>query len=126
MSVELRMYTYSFESNGWNAVDITDVVEEITRNSGLRKGLVHVFTPEKKCMVVFIEYEPSLLSDLEEFMEKYMGSPGVLEGLLGKSIIAPFIGGSLDIGVFKRIAFIDFSRSSGKKKVIIVIEDLHD
>ncbi len=125
MDMVVRVYEYTVESSGWNAFDITSVVEEIVKETGLEKGLVHVFTPESKCIVLFIEYEPNLLSDLEDFMNKYMCSPSVLEGLLGKSVTAPFIKGSLEIGVFKRIVFIDLSRSSGEKRVVITIEGIH-
>ena len=126
MNIYFKMYEYSIESNGWNAIDVTEIIGDTIKRSGFQNGLAHVFTPEKRCMVILIEYEPNLLYDLEEFMEKYKGSPGVLEGLLGKSVVAPFIRGSLDIGIFKRIVFIDFSRSSGEKEVIISIEGSYD
>ena len=53
---------------------------------------------------------------LKKFMEKYIECPGILEALLGKGIAAPFIERSLDIGVFKRIVFIDISKEAGKRR----------
>jgi len=48
MNIELKTYKHIVETKGWNAIDLTEIVEDIIKKTKLVKGLAHVFIPEKK------------------------------------------------------------------------------
>ncbi len=123
--MDLLVIKHKLKSTGWTAIDLTETIEEYVKRTGFRKGLVHVFTLDRNCCITFIEYEPSLLKDLEEFIKKLGLEPPIVEGLLGKNITAPFIDGSLETGVFKRIILLDLNKTSGERTVVLSIEGIH-
>ncbi len=115
------------ESNGYTAIDITDDIKYWLKKIKAESGFITVNAPSKGCIVTLIEYESNLLSDLEEFLARHGEQKKiVLEGLFGKSIVLPIIGGDIDAGVFKRIVFIDISEEEGSKEVLIGFEGIHD
>ena len=123
--MDIRTYRILLESSGYGAQDINAYIAELIYKNNLRKGLAVVYTNEKGCSVVEIEYEPELLADLEEFL-KNIGcmDSGLCSILLGKSVVVPIINNSLFLGQFKKIVFIDISRVSGEKSLVIVLEGL--
>ncbi|ABN69237.1 conserved hypothetical protein [Staphylothermus marinus F1] len=110
------------ESTGWLVTDLTDYVISYIIKHNIRNGMVTVYTPSQYSYIILTEYEPNLLSDLEFFLEKLIGKRVIVDGLLGKSVVLPIIDHELDIGVFKRIIFLDTSRNSGNKEVVVVFE----
>ena len=76
MNIELKTYKHIVETKGWNAIDLTEIVEDIIKKTKLVKGLAHVFIPEKKCIITFTEYEPNLPYDLEKIHGKIYRMPG--------------------------------------------------
>lgn len=51
-------------------VDLTEKVQNIVAKSGAKNGLAHVFAPHATGILVLTEYEPSLMADLREALEK--------------------------------------------------------
>ncbi|WFO74743.1 YjbQ family protein [Desulfurococcaceae archaeon MEX13E-LK6-19] len=109
------------DSPGYTAIDLTPIVVEVVGSYGLVDGIILAHAPESRTIVTMIEYEPELLKDLEDFIEK-LESPAVAEALLGKSVAIPVENGELSQGVFKHIVFIDLSRVKGEKRVVFVLE----
>lgn len=121
--LRLKMVKTYVESTGYIAIDITNIVESLANKYKLDNGLAYVFTPEKKCSVTMIEYEPELLADLEEFMKRLKCVElGTCDALIGKSVVIPIHSGKPFLGTFKRIVFIDTSNIAGEKSVVIVFE----
>ncbi len=114
-------------SKGYTAVNITGLVEETVVENGLREGIVTVYSPEPRVTILLIEYEPSLLRDLEEFMSRYSDRyEHIVDALFGKSVSVPIVGGGLDLGVFKHIVLVDLSHMEGSKKVVVGLEGLFE
>jgi len=113
-------------SSGYTAVDLTKTIEEVLRSRGFKTGIVTVYSPEEHVIITLIEYEPNLLSDLENFIKRYSTSyESVLEALLGKEVTVPAVNGVLDLGTFKKIVMVDLSHKEGLKKVYVAIEGIH-
>ncbi len=125
MALTLKTYRLVVDSPGWTAIDITDRVEELVSSSGIRFGLATIFAPSKNTSITLTEYEPNLLSDLEELVKRLGGWSSIAEVLVGKGTSAPIVNGRLGLGTFKRIIFLDFSKEKGGKEVIVVIEGVH-
>ncbi len=114
-------------SKGYTAVNLTGLIEDVVARSRLREGIVTIYSPEPRVVILLIEYEPSLLRDLEEFISKYSDRyERVIDALLGKSVSVPVVDGDLDLGVFKHIVLVDLSHVEGSKKVIIGLEGLFE
>jgi len=50
--------------------DLTDKVQGIVAKSGVKNGLAHVFAPHATGILILTEYEPSLMADLKDALEK--------------------------------------------------------
>lgn len=50
--------------------DVTDRVQGIVSKSGVKNGLVHVFAPHATGILILTEYEPSLMADLKDALER--------------------------------------------------------
>ena len=53
-----------------NFVDLTGKVQDIVAKSGVKNGLAHVFAPHATGILVLTEYEPALMADLKDALEK--------------------------------------------------------
>lgn len=51
-------------------VDLTNKVQSIVTKSGIKNGLAHVFAPHATGILILTEYEPSLMADLKDTLEK--------------------------------------------------------
>ncbi len=63
--------SFKFSTQGEiNFVDLTRKIQDIVTKSGVKNGLAHVFAPHATGILVLTEYEPSLMADLKEALEK--------------------------------------------------------
>ncbi len=123
--VKIKIVKMMLESNGYVAMDITGHVSSIAKTHLLSNGFIHVFTPERGCSIVLIEYEPELLADLEEFLKRIGCIDAELcDAVVGKGSIVPVVNGLLFTGQFKKIVFIDTSKTIGEKTVVLTLEGI--
>ncbi len=118
-------------------LNITEEVSSAVQESGFKSGIVCVFTPGSTCAVSTTEYEPGLLSDIPEALEriapanrKYRhddkwgdgnGRSHVKAALLGPSITIPFEGGRLQLGTWQQIVFLELDIRPRQREVIVKI-----
>jgi len=125
--IDFKLFREGVRSNGYTAIDITGVIEEVIHSIRVKEGAVTVYSPEEHVVITLIEYEPNLLSDLESFIKGFSKHyQPVLEALLGKSVTVPIINGDLDLGTFKRVVLLDLSSKEGLKGVYLAVEGIHD
>ena len=73
MDILTELFTVS--TNGFNdIIDITNSVQENINKSRFSEGNVLVFVPGATAGITTIEFEPGLLKDYPEFMEKIVPS----------------------------------------------------
>ena len=115
--------------------DITPDVARIVENSGISAGLVHVFNVGSTGAVGTIEYEPGLLEDLPGILNRLIpssrdyghertwhdgnGHSHVRASLQGASLTVPFVNGSLTLGTWQQIIFVDFDNRSRSREVVV-------
>ena len=63
---ELRIKT----AREGDIVDITNLVENVVKRSGISDGVVHVFAIGSTAAISTMEYEPGLKQDLPEILER--------------------------------------------------------
>jgi secondary thiamine-phosphate synthase enzyme len=118
-------------------IDITSQVDQKLKESGLTQGSVLVFVPGSTGAVTTIEYEPGLVKDMQDALNRLIpreleyahnrmwgdgnGHSHVRASMLGPSLIVPFNDGSLMLGTWQQIVFLDLDNRSRSRKVIVRI-----
>ena len=118
-------------------LDITDAVSEAVVESGLKNGVVTVFVPGSTGALTTIEYEPGLLKDLPNMLERIAprnipyehekrwhdgnGHSHVRASLIGPSLTVPFVDGRLTLGTWQQIVFVELDIRSRSRRLILQI-----
>ena len=127
-----------FESKGYcHIVNITDRVAALVRESGIKAGIVTIFTPSATSGLTTIEFEPGLIEDLPEFFEKILpsdvpyhhdmtwhdgnGFSHMRSALIGPDITVPFNDGEMHLGTWQNIVFLDFDNRNRSRRLIVQI-----
>ncbi len=126
----------SIETAG--GVDLKDISQDLRRTvdeSGLREGSCVVFAPGSTAAVTTIEYEPGLIADIKRALEDIApasipyehdqrwhdgnGHSHVRAALLKPSLTIPFIDGSLMLGTWQQVVFIELDVRPRTRTIII-------
>ena len=127
-----------FKTSGNNdIIDITSKVQMNVSKSGLSNGNVLVFVPGATAGITTIEYEPGLLRDYPEFMERLVpsaknyhhdmtwhdgnGFSHIRAALQGASFQVPFKDSSLLLGTWQQIVLVDFDNRTRNRTIITQI-----
>jgi secondary thiamine-phosphate synthase enzyme len=118
-------------------VDITPQVAEQLSKSGIDNGTVTVFVAGSTAGVTTIEFEPGLVSDLQELWQRIApkgipyshdrrwgdgnGYSHVRASLLGASLVVPFSNKQLSLGTWQQIVLVDFDNRPRSREVILQI-----
>lgn len=121
-------------------IDITPKVQEAVNKGGFVEGNVLVFAPGATAGITTIEYEPGLLKDYPECMEKLIpsgknyhhdmtwhdgnGFSHLRASLQGASFQVPFKDGRLLLGTWQQIILIDFDNRSREREIITQISGI--
>jgi secondary thiamine-phosphate synthase enzyme len=123
-------------TRGFNDLkDLTGALQEKLKNSGLQQGLLTVFVQGSTAGVTTIEYEPGLVKDLSELMEKLIpsgrsyhhderwgdanGFSHLRASLLGPSLVIPFADGKLRLGIWQQVVLVDFDNRPRQRQVFL-------
>jgi secondary thiamine-phosphate synthase enzyme len=125
----------SLKTRGDNDVhDITGEVAGAAKESGVRNGIVTVFVPGSTAGITAIEYEPGMIHDLQNFLERTAptdapyrhnhggdsnGHAHVRSAFIGPSLTVPLIDGRLGLGTWQQIVLIDFDDRPRTRQVTV-------
>lgn len=117
-----------------HAVDVTEKAAEVVRRSGLRAGVLTLFCPGSTGGLTTIEYEPGVVGDLEEALERVAPRDGeyrhhaawgddnghshVRAALVGPSLGVPFVEATLTLGTWQQIVFLDFDTRARSRRLV--------
>lgn len=120
-----------------DVVNVTEEVGQIVRKSKVREGIALVFVSGSTAGVTTIEYEPHLVKDLQELMDKLIprdktyhhekawhddnGFSHLRAALLGPSVVVPISGGALQLGTWQQIVVIDFDNRPRERNVVVKV-----
>lgn len=118
-------------------LDITGEVAQVVTGSGLRDGMVTVFTPSSTSALTTIEYESGAISDLRRLFDEIIdpdrhyahnarwgdgnGHSHVRAALQGASFTVPFVHGRLRLGTWQQIVFIDFDNRPRNRELVVQV-----
>lgn len=116
-------------------LNITEAVQSVVHEGGLRDGIVTVFCPSATSAVTTIEYESGAVHDFQrlfdqiapsdqEYLHNYRwgdnnGHSHVRAALLGPSLTVPIVAGRLALGTWQQIVFVDFDVRSRQRRLIV-------
>lgn len=134
----MSVFTSYIELNTKGKTDVIDLTSQIKKaleKSKITKGAVTVFAVGSTGAVTTIEYEHALISDIQNFFEKIIpsnqsyahdetwgdanGHSHLRASLLGASLTVPIINGSLCLGTWQQIIFIDFDNRPRRRKIVL-------
>jgi secondary thiamine-phosphate synthase enzyme len=126
----------SLDTKGFgHMVDLTEDLNSILKKENLSSGAAFVFVPGSTGAVTTIEYEPGLIRDLPEFLQKILpsdksyhhdltwhdgnGYAHLRAALLGPDLWVPFDKGKLLSGTWQQVVFIDFDNRPRHREIVV-------
>jgi len=116
-------------------IDITAKVQEQVQNEKIQRGLAALFVSGSTASLTTIEYEPGLIQDLKEFLEKFIpsdkkyhhddrwgdnnGFSHLRASLLGPSLQVPIDNGQLLLGTWQQIVLVDFDNRPRRREILV-------
>ena len=111
-------------------IDLTGKVQEVVDKSGIKNGLVHVFAPHATGVIILTEHEPSLDSDIRNFLEKIIPKhagyrhPSNAHSHLRSMLLCPdktlpVIDGRVVLGTWQSLVFVETDVYSRRRTVIM-------
>lgn len=117
--------------------DLTAKVAAALERSGLRAGVVVVFASGATSAVTTIEYEPGLVDDMKDALERIApqkieyahnqrwgdgnGHSHIRASMIGPSLTVPFSGGKLLLGTWQQIVFLDMDNRPRYRRIVVQI-----
>ena len=128
----------NLSTKGFNdIVNITPNLTESLNESSLNNGNMLVFVPGSTGGLTTIEYEPGLLQDIPEMLDKIApmgvnyhhdntwhdgnGYAHLRAALIGPSITIPYMNKKLQLGIWQQVVFIDFDNKPRQRKLHLQI-----
>ncbi len=119
-------------------IDITDRVEGIVTKAGVTEGIVTVFVPGSTASISTIEYEDGVVEDLKEAIEQIApsnrpykhdarwgdgnGFSHVRAALIKPGLTIPIVRGSMTLGTWQQIVFMDFDNKARSRKIVVQVQ----
>jgi secondary thiamine-phosphate synthase enzyme len=118
-------------------LDVTGRVAEAVAESTLKNGIITVFVPGSTGALTTIEYEPGLLQDLPNALERLApkklmyehekrwhdgnGHSHVRASIMGPSITVPFVDGRLTLGTWQQLVFVELDVRRRNRNLVLQI-----
>jgi secondary thiamine-phosphate synthase enzyme len=118
-------------------INITDDVKDILINSKIKNGVCTIFSIGSTAGITTIEYEPGLLKDLPNLLDKLIpstsryhhddtwgdgnGHAHLRSALFKTSFSIPVVNSELTLGTWQQIILIDFDNRHRTRRIVIQI-----
>ncbi|NIO09983.1 MAG: YjbQ family protein, partial [Deltaproteobacteria bacterium] len=116
-------------------INITSKVQNQVEKDGVREGLASIFVSGSTAALTTMEYEPGLIQDVKEFLEKIVpsnrryhhddrwgddnGFSHLRASLLGPSVQVPIGSGKLLLGTWQQIVLLDFDNRPRQREILL-------
>lgn len=130
---EIRLQTKGHS----DIINITDKVAEIVASSGIADGVAAVFAVGSTASVTTIEYEPALVADFKDELERFIpeskttrhgstwgddnGFSHLRASFMGPGITVPVSGKRLVLGTWQQIIVVDHDNRPRSRKVFVQV-----
>jgi secondary thiamine-phosphate synthase enzyme len=134
--MEIRTTNFSQKTSGFcEIIDITAKVHDEIARQKIRRGLVTLFVAGSTAALTTIEYEPGLVQDLKELVEKLApsnrryhhddrwgddnGFAHLRASLFGPSLALPIDNGRALLGTWQQIVLLDFDNRPRTREIVM-------
>ncbi len=134
----VRTIEISLQTKGFT--DIRNITGEVARAisaSGVKDGLVTIFTPSSTSALTTIEYEGGALADLKRALDEIAppdrdyqhnlkwgdgnGAAHLRAALIGPSLTIPVVQGELRLGTWQQVIFLDFDNRPRRRELVVQV-----
>lgn len=136
----VRSEKFQINTKGFtDIIDITQKVKNDVYKHNLKNAYVNVYVPGSTASVTTIEYEPGLIKDLPNALERIAprsaeyhhdetwhdgnGFAHVRASIIGCSVSIPLVDGALQLGTWQQVVLIDFDNKPRVRNIIVQIID---
>ena len=126
------------ETRGFSDIhDLTGDVRDIVHRAGVTEGIAHVFAVGSTASITTIEFEPALVRDMTEALEKLWsrsmhshhsqtwgddnGFSHLRASFMGPDITVPVHRGELVLGTWQQIVVLDHDNEPRRRKVFVQV-----
>jgi secondary thiamine-phosphate synthase enzyme len=113
-------------------IDLTDKVQEIVANSGIKNGIVHVFAPHATGILILTENEYSLQNDIKAFLDELVpkhraynhpsnAHAHLRSVLLPPDKTLPVVNGRVEFGTWQSLVFVETDVHARRRTIIIQV-----
>ncbi len=118
-------------------IDITGKIESAVNNSKIKEGIVNIFNAGSTGAIITLEYEPGLLRDIPDFLERIIpksmtyqheqtwhdnnGHSHVRASLMGPSLTVPIHKGKLIHGTWQQVVFFELDDKPRIRHLVLTI-----
>jgi len=120
-----------------NIINITDRIDDIVRETNVRNGACMIFTRSSTSTVTVMEFEPGLVEDIKSALERLFpknipyehekkwhdgnGHSHVRATIMKPDLYIPILNGSLALGTWQQIVFIELDIRARERSVIVQV-----
>ena len=131
-----KQFTIHTQGHG-DSHDLTALVEEAVRESGIQSGLAHVFNVGSTAAIGTIEFEPGLQKDLPEILDRLIppskqygheqtwhdgnGHSHLQATLLGPGLSVPVSQGRLVLGTWQQLIHLECDVRPRQRTVVVTV-----
>ncbi len=113
-------------------IDLTYKIQQLTKDSEIKNGIVHIFAPHATGILILTENDPALLEDIKNFLEELIpkndeyNHPSNAHAHL-RSILfppdktIPIINGEVSFGTWQSLLFVETDVYPRKRTIAIQI-----
>ncbi|MEE8328732.1 MAG: secondary thiamine-phosphate synthase enzyme YjbQ [Thermodesulfovibrionia bacterium] len=129
---------FSIHTAGYSDIkDITNEVQKIVLKSKMTNGLVSVFATGSTASITTIEYEPALVEDMKEQLEKFApstmhsrhsqtwgddnGFSHIRATFMGPGLTVPVSDSTIVLGTWQQIVVIDHDNRPRSRKIFVQV-----
>ncbi len=118
-------------------VDITHIVSEKIKKSGIKNGIVTVFVSGSTASISTMEFEQNLIKDVGKALERIApsnteyehhktwgdrnGKSHVRATVMGPGLSVPFNNQQLLLGTWQQLVLLDFDIPARRRKIVVQI-----
>lgn len=130
--------TIGIEASGHGAMhDLTERVQAVVAESGVRTGTAHVFNVGSTAVIGTIEFEPGLQRDLPELLDRLMppsreygheqawhdgnGHSHLQASTLGPEVTVPISEGKLRLGTWQQIFHLECDVRPRSREIVVTV-----
>ena len=116
-------------------IDITLPVRNAIKDSKIKNGIVNIFNPGSTGAILTMEYEPHLVNDTKNFIEKLIpkgigynhdfqddnAHSHLRASIFSPELTIPISKGKPILGTWQQVVFIEFDTRGRERKIIITV-----